>query len=78
MVAEGLGHVPSQMVSKLEAALGVKFPPGYNPGLAFMSHLWEDLQASYRPLVFYLGMELLAVVGVCLMRMMGFKKSHLR
>jgi hypothetical protein len=24
------------------------FPPGYTPGLRFMSHLWEPLRAHYR------------------------------
>lgn len=26
---------------------------GYTPGLPFMSHLWDRLPASYRPLAFY-------------------------
>jgi hypothetical protein len=47
MVGE-LAPVPGQMVDQLEAALRVKFNPGYTPGLRFMSHLWEPLRAHYR------------------------------
>jgi hypothetical protein len=43
-----LASVPDQMVDQLEAALRVKFPPGYTPGLRFMSHLWEPLKAHFR------------------------------
>lgn len=43
-----MAHFPSVMVSELEEALKVKFPPGYTPGMKFMSHLWEDLRANYR------------------------------
>lgn len=47
-MAGDLAAVPHQMVDELEAALRVKFPPGYTPGLRFMSHLWEPLRAHYR------------------------------
>jgi hypothetical protein len=43
-----LASTPGQMVDQLETALHVKFPPGYTPGLRFMSHLWEPLRAHYR------------------------------
>ena len=76
MAAQGLGHVPAQMVNQLEEALHVKFSPGYNHSLAFMSHLWEDLQAEYRPLVFYVGMELVAVAGMFAMKGLGFKRQQ--
>jgi len=39
---------PSRMVDELEAALKVKFPPGYTPNMTFMKHLWEDLRAQHR------------------------------
>jgi hypothetical protein len=26
----------------------ISFPPGYNPDLRFMSHLWEDVPHIYR------------------------------
>jgi hypothetical protein len=55
-----LASVPSQMVDQLEAALRVKFPAGYTPGLRFMSHLWEPLRAHYR-----CGIVMLCYIMLC-------------
>eukprot|EP00879_Flechtneria_rotunda_P022092 GHRR01023310.1.p1 GENE.GHRR01023310.1~~GHRR01023310.1.p1 ORF type:complete len:238 (+),score=84.66 GHRR01023310.1:407-1120(+) len=78
MVECGLGHIPSYMVSQFEGAFNIKFPQGYNPSLQFMYHLWEDLRAHWRPLSFYVGMEVLAVAGGVCMRLLGFKKRWIR
>jgi hypothetical protein len=61
MEAEGLGHIPNQMVERLEAATGNTIPPGYKAGLEPMFHLWQPLRAVPRPLLFYLVAELLAL-----------------
>lgn len=34
-----------------EARWGVNYPPGYNPSLKFMSHVWEPLRVHHKPLV---------------------------
>ncbi|WIA41530.1 hypothetical protein OEZ86_008900 [Tetradesmus obliquus] len=72
-----LAGVPGQLVDQLEAALHVKFPPGYTPGLRFMSHLWEPLRAHYRPLCLYLFFEVLAAVQRLLMSTYGFQVKQL-
>jgi hypothetical protein len=43
-----LARLPGRMVADVEAVLGVKFAPGYTPGLKFMAHLWEPLKAHWR------------------------------
>jgi hypothetical protein len=40
---------------------------GHTPGLPFMSHLHDDLPASFRPLVFYACTELIGLVGRAVM-----------
>lgn len=61
MEADGLGHIPNHMVERLEAATGYVLPPGYKEGLEPMFHLWEPLRAAWRPLLFYLIAELVAL-----------------
>lgn len=77
LAAIGLGHLPGEMTSEFEDCFDVKFPPGYNPGLKFMSHLWEDLRVCWRPLAFYVVTEVLAVVAAAAMWALGFKKRRL-
>lgn len=73
----GLGHVPGEMVDEVESVFDVKFPPGYNPALSFMGHLWEPLRASYRPLAFYAATEALALGGRLALRAAGFQQHTL-
>lgn len=47
MEACGLGHVPMQMVHRLEQATGTRLNPGHNPDVRAMFHLWEPLRCSY-------------------------------
>ncbi|KAI8474759.1 MAG: hypothetical protein J3K34DRAFT_517850 [Monoraphidium minutum] len=77
MAAAGRGHVPAEMVDQLEKAFDHTFPPGYNERLSFMSHLWEPLRAEYRPLLFYIGMEVVAVCTRQIMASYGFKRHEL-
>jgi hypothetical protein len=42
-----------------------------------MAHMWEDLRAQYRPLVFYLVMELGALLTWASMWAMGFRRRRL-
>jgi hypothetical protein len=42
-----------------------------------MSHLWEPLRAEYRPLLFYLGMEGLALCTRQIMASFGFERHEL-
>eukprot|EP00879_Flechtneria_rotunda_P002453 GHRR01002650.1.p1 GENE.GHRR01002650.1~~GHRR01002650.1.p1 ORF type:complete len:398 (+),score=48.43 GHRR01002650.1:380-1573(+) len=72
-----LAHIPGQMVDQLEQGLNVKFTPGYTSDLPFMSHLWEDLRAHYRPLLLYLGFEMLYAAQRLIMASYGFKHKAL-
>jgi hypothetical protein len=47
---------------------------GYNPNIKFMAHLWEPLQASYRPLAFYLAIELVAYCSSRYLKAKGFEQ----
>ena len=33
-----------RFVDEVEAAWGVRFAPGFDPGLRFMAHVWEPLR----------------------------------
>lgn len=72
MQAAGLGHVPAQMVDQLEATWGIRFEPGFNETIRFMGHLWEPLNASWRPLFFYLCTDLIGWFARQLLRRWGF------
>ncbi|GAX85025.1 hypothetical protein CEUSTIGMA_g12445.t1 [Chlamydomonas eustigma] len=61
MEQDGLGHLPMQMVERLEKATGNSLSLGYQEGLKPMFHLWEPLRCHPRPLTFYLLMELLSL-----------------
>jgi hypothetical protein len=76
MRESGLGHVPGQMVDELQAAWGVSFEPGYNADVSFFGHLWEPLNASWRPLAFYLLIEGVGRGGRALLRRWGFKRHQ--
>ena len=73
MEAAGLGHVTAQMVDKLEATWGIKFEPGFNDSIRFMGHLWEPLNASWRPLLFYICTDLIGWLARQLLRRWGFE-----
>jgi hypothetical protein len=62
----------------IEAVAGINLPPGYNPDLKFMRHLWDDVPHVYRPLVFYFVMELLEVLCHISLRATGFTKHTIR
>ncbi|KIY91694.1 hypothetical protein MNEG_16270 [Monoraphidium neglectum] len=42
-----------------------------------MSHLWEPLRAEYRPLLFYIGMEIVAICTRQIMASYGFRRHEL-
>ena len=44
-----------------------------NPSLSFMAHLWEPLKVHFRPLAFYVGMELLGFASHAVMFAMGLR-----
>jgi hypothetical protein len=46
---------------------------GYNPDIKFMAHLWEPLNAAYRPLAFYLFMEFVAYCSRHYLKCKGFE-----
>ena len=47
-----------------------------NPSLSFMAHLWEPLKVHFRPLAFYVGMELLGFASHAVMFAMGLRRRE--
>lgn len=73
MNAAGLGDLPEKMVVGFEESWGLSFSPGYNPDLRFNAHLWQPVRCFYRPLTFYLTMELLSLMKHLAMLAMGYQ-----
>ncbi|WIA08349.1 hypothetical protein OEZ85_007789 [Tetradesmus obliquus] len=73
MHEQGLGHIPSQMVDQLEATWGIKFEHGFNSDIEFMGHLWEPINACWRPLTFYLATEAVGWFARQLLKRWGFE-----
>mmetsp|Transcript_11203 Transcript_11203/g.31771 ORF Transcript_11203/g.31771 Transcript_11203/m.31771 type:complete len:448 (-) Transcript_11203:16-1359(-) len=65
-----------EMVKRVEETFDVEFPEGYNPCLKIMIHLWEPLKVHFRPLAFYVVMELLGVMSHLLLLAMGFRQQE--
>lgn len=76
MQQQGCGHIPSQMVSEVEALWGVQFEPGFNTDATFYDHLWQPLLSCWRPLLFYLLLEGIGRGAWHLLRRWGFQKHH--
>ncbi|KAG2454544.1 hypothetical protein HYH02_000389 [Chlamydomonas schloesseri] len=76
MEAAGLGPLLRQCVSALECAFRISLPPGHQPGLRCMYHLWEPLRTIYRPLAFYAATEALALLTQALLLAMGRSLSR--
>jgi len=51
---------------------GHKFDPGFNPALAYMTHIWEPLQCNWRPAAFYMMGEVMAGLKHVLLLAAGF------
>lgn len=69
------GQSAEALVAELEQAWDVKFTSGYNTELSFMAHLWQPIRCHYRPLAFYLAMEVVFVFTRVLMLSMGFQSG---
>lgn len=63
-----------QVLRQLEKQTGVVLPEGRNPNIHFLSHLWDPLKVSYKPLVFYICTEALAWATACLLHIAGFDR----
>lgn len=70
--AEGQGHLPDALASELEQAWGLTLKDGRDPKLDFMAHLWQPIRCHYRPLAFYVGIELLFAMKHVIMLAIGF------
>mmetsp|Transcript_41153 Transcript_41153/g.106528 ORF Transcript_41153/g.106528 Transcript_41153/m.106528 type:complete len:408 (-) Transcript_41153:866-2089(-) len=67
----------AQHVREVEAAFGICFDDGYNPSLRFMSHLWDPLNVTVRPLLFYGATEAVGLLSHAVLLASGFRRhSH--
>ncbi|KAG2483256.1 hypothetical protein HYH03_017854 [Edaphochlamys debaryana] len=71
MEAAGQGPLLARCVAALECSFRIALPPGHQPGLRCMFHLWEPLRTIYRPLTFYLAMEGLALLNKVILLALG-------
>ena len=62
-------------LAKVEEGWGVKFPPGSNPGVSFMAHLWEPLRTCHKPLAIHLASEGWGLCLRLLLKTMGFRRA---
>ena len=62
-------------LAKVEREWGVKFPPGSNPGVSFMAHLWEPLRTCHKPLAIHLASEGWGLCLRLLLKTMGFRRA---
>lgn len=53
MEAEGLAAMLERMVDQMSESSGLTFKEGPYEKLPFMSHIWEPVQASYFPALYY-------------------------
>lgn len=77
MVEDGMERVPEEMLLQFEKTLGVKFQEGFNSDIEFMAHLWEDLNADYRPLAFYILTEFFGILCGNILVAQGFERKSL-
>ncbi|GBF97461.1 hypothetical protein Rsub_10384 [Raphidocelis subcapitata] len=70
------GDMPflDSLLSLLQSETGIQLEEGYTPGLRYMSHLWDALPASYRPLVFYAFTESLGALTRAMLWAAGFRR----
>ena len=63
-------------VRELERRWGVTFPPGRNPALRFMAHLWEPLRVIHKPLALHAACEVGVVATRALLWAVGFRREE--
>jgi len=66
------------MVSRLERAWGLSFPPGRDPSLRLMDHLNEPLRACFYPWVAYAAVEAVAALSRLALLAAGFRRHTFR
>ena len=74
MRADGLGDVADSLVAELEAAWGVSFKDDADAQPhPMMAHLWQPVRAFWRPLGFYVAIELLVGLKHVMLLAAGFR-----
>ncbi|WIA21867.1 hypothetical protein OEZ85_004243 [Tetradesmus obliquus] len=71
---QGLMPQLDALLEQLSAMHNLQLPPGYNPNLKFMSHLWGATPHMYRPLFFYVVMEVIELLCWAILACCGFKR----
>ncbi|WIA42305.1 hypothetical protein OEZ86_008319 [Tetradesmus obliquus] len=71
---QGLMPQLDALLEQLSAMHNLQLPPGYNPNLKSMSHLWGATPHMYRPLFFYVVMEVIELLCWAILACCGFKR----
>ena len=66
----------AEFVHDIERVWDVQFPPGRNPDLIFMAHLWEPLRVLPKPLALPLASEAAGLVCHALLAALGFRRKR--
>lgn len=66
----------AEFVRDIERVWGVEFPPGRNPDLIFMAHLWEPLRVLPKPLALHLASEAAGLACHALLWALGFRRKR--
>ena len=75
-LAPGDAAAAAAFVRDVEATWGITYPPGRNPGLTFMAHLWEPLRAVPKPLAVHAAAEVGAALARGALWGMGFTRRR--
>lgn len=78
LILEGRPELAGQLVDAVEEAWGVRIPLGFNPSLRCMTHLWQPLKYHYRPAIFYIAGEFLALLKHIMLLACGFRCRQAR
>ncbi len=60
-------------IDLIEVKFDVKFELGRNTSIEFMAHLWEPLRWIHKPLVLFLGAEMMLIATDALLYAQGFR-----
>lgn len=75
-MTEAEQQLVSDTLEDLEQRFSFKIPPGTNPDLQFMAHLWQPLRVSHKPLLVHAISEVSVIFTHAILLFMGFERRN--
>lgn len=75
-MTEAEQQMVSDTLCDLEQRFCFAIPPGTNPDLQFMAHLWQPLRVSHKPLLVHAVSEVSVIFTHALLLLMGFTRRN--